>query len=144
MRQCATPIGAVWLVAVGAVWLAATAALAGVLWRVSPGENAGALIADAMRSSAVASILIGGPATAVALRVRRTAGPSRAVLSGLAVAALVTGFLCGYLAQAGIPLAGAWPALGPVGTVALAEMGLAFALRGRRAVLPGLPGSRQE
>lgn len=140
MERGRRPAGLVWLTSVAIAWVLATAALAGLMWPTLPGAGPAALIETAMRSAAAASVLIGGPATAVALRVRRTGGLSRAVLCDLAVVALITGCLCGYLAEAGLPLAGAWLAFGPVLAVAMAEMGVAFVLRGRSPVRPGGAG----
>ena len=131
-RRDRLSIGLIWLVTVLAMWLLTTALLA-VLIRADSGNGpAGALISQAMVSAAFACVVVGGPATAIGLRVRRSRGPGRAALSGLATAVAIMLFVWSYLAASGSTITGAWSAVTPVFVVALIEMGLAFALRGRR------------
>lgn len=136
------PIGVVWLVTVLAGWIVTTALLAVMAGTAFPHAATGALVTQSMGSAAFACVVVGGPATAVALRVRRTGSRGRALLSGLAVAALIMLFLYSYLEAYGTPVSGAWSALAPVFVVALAEIALAFTLRGRRAVTAAaVPGT---
>lgn len=133
------PIGVVWLVTVLAGWIVTTAVLAVMIGVAYPQTATGALVTQSMGSAAFACVVVGGPATAVALRVRRTASRGKALLSGLAVAALVMLFLYSYLEAYGTQVSGAWSALAPVFAVALAEMALAFTLRGRRLAAAAAP-----
>jgi hypothetical protein len=64
--------------------------------------------------------------------VRRSYGLSKAALSGLATAVLIMLFIWSYLEASGTSITGAWSAVTPVFVVAVIEMALAFALRGRR------------
>jgi hypothetical protein len=136
-RRSRIPVGAVWLVTVLAGWIVTTALLAVLIRSASGGTPAGALISQSMLSAAFASVVVGGPATAVALRVRRSCGLGRAALSGLATAVLIMLFLWSYLEASGTSIAGAWNAVAPVLVVAVVEMALAFALRGRRVMAGG-------
>lgn len=131
------PVGLVWLVTVLAGWLVTTALLAVLIRTAAGGMSAGALISQSMLSAAFASVVVGGPATAVALHVRRSCGPGRAALSGLATAVLIMLFLWSYLEASGTSIADAWSAVAPVLVVAVVEMALAFTLRGRRVVATG-------
>jgi hypothetical protein len=127
------PIGAVWLVTVVIMWVVTTAVLAVMIGATRPHATAGSLATTAMGSAAFACVVVGGPATGVALRVRRTCGPGRAALSGLATAALIMLFVWSYLDASGTSITGVWGVVTPVFVVAVVEIGLAFALRGRRA-----------
>ncbi len=126
------PLAAVWLLAVLGVWVVSTAVLAAMIGAFSPAVSVGALVAESTSSAAFASGVVGGPATAVALRVRRSHGRGRAVLSGLATGALIMLFAYSYLEASGTSVAGLWRALAPVFVVAVAEMAVAFVLRGPR------------
>jgi hypothetical protein len=137
------PLGAVWLVTVLAMWVLTTAVLAAMIGAIEPRATVGQLAATAMGSAVFACVVVGGPATGVALRVRRTCGPGRAMLSGLATAALVMFFVWSYLEASGTPVTGVWGVVTPVFVVAVAEIGLAFALRGRPAPVTG-PGESGE
>ncbi len=132
------PLGLVWLVTVIAVWLVTTALIAVLIKAAFDGTSAGALIAQSMLSSAFASVVVGGPATGVALRVRRSCGLGKAALAGLGMAVLIMLFLWSYLQASGTPITDAWTAVPPVLIVAVVEIGLAFMLRGRR-VMPSSP-----
>jgi hypothetical protein len=126
------PIGLVWLVTVLATWVLTTALLAVLIWAGSDHASIGALIAQSMVSAVFACVVVGGPATAIGLRVRRSSGPGKAALSGLATATLVMLFLWSYLEASGTTITGAWNAVTPVFVIAVIELTLAFALRGRR------------
>jgi hypothetical protein len=131
------PASADWLVTIAAMWPVTTALLAVMIRTTDTQLSAGALAAEAMQSAAFACVVVGGPAAAVSLRVRRTCGRGRAVLSGLATAALILLFLYSYLEASGGSLPGVWDAVGPVFVVALAETALAVTLRGRRTAPAG-------
>jgi len=90
-----------------------------------------------MLSAAFASGVVGGPATGVALRIRRSGGLGRAALGGLGTAVLIMLFLWSYLEASGTPLTDAWSAVPPLLIVAVLEIGLAFTLRGRRVIASG-------
>jgi hypothetical protein len=126
------PIGLIWPVTVLAMWVLTTALLA-VLIRAGSGPvPPGALLSQSTFSAAFACVVVGGPATAIGLRVRRSYGLGKAALSGLATAALIMLFIWSYLEASGTSITGAWSAVTPVFVVAVIEMALAFALRGRR------------
>jgi hypothetical protein len=131
------PLGLAWLIAVAAVWLVATALIAVLIKAAFGGTPVGALIGQSMLSAAFASVAVGGPATAVSLRIRRTCGFGKAALGGLGMAVLIMLFLWSYLEASGTPITGAWSAVPPILIVAVVEMGLAFTLRGRRAMTSG-------
>jgi hypothetical protein len=132
------PLGLVWLVTVLAAWLLTTALIA-LLIKAAAYDwmSAGALISQSMLSAAFASVVVGGPATGVALRVRRSCGLGRAALSGLGTAVLILLFLWSYLEASGTSITDAWTAVAPVLIVAVVEMALAFTLRGRRMMASG-------
>lgn len=136
-RSACMSLGLVWLVTVVAVWIVATALIAVLIKAALDGASAGALIGQSMLSAAFASGVVGGPATAVALRVRRNCGLSKAALGGLGTAVLIMLFLWSYLEASGTPIADAWSAVPPILIVAVVEIGLAFTLRGRRAITSG-------
>ena len=128
------PLGLVWLVTVVAVWIVATALIAILIKAALDGASASALIGQSMLSAAFACGVVGGPATAVALRVRRNCGLGKAALGGLGTAVLIMLFLWSYLEASGTPIDDAWTAVPPILIVAVVEIGLAFTLRGRRAI----------
>ncbi len=128
------PLGLVWLVTVVAVWIVTTVLIAVLIKAAFDGASAGALIGQSMLSAAFASGVVGGPATAVALRVRRSGGLGKAALDGLGTAALIMLFLWSYLEASGTPITDAWSAVPPILIVAVVEIGLAFTLRGRRTM----------
>jgi hypothetical protein len=136
-RSARIPLGLVWVVTVVAVWVVATALIAVLIKAALDGASAGALIGQSMLSAAFASGVVGGPATAVALRIRRSCGLGKAALSGLGTAVLIMLFLWSYLEASGTPITGAWSAVPPILIVAVVEIGLAFTLRGRRAMAAG-------
>lgn len=127
------PLGAVWFVTVLTMWVVTTAVLAVMIAATAPHDTAGQLATTAMISAVFACVVVGGPATGVALRVRRTCGLGKATLSGLATAALIMVFVWSYLEASGTSITGLLGVVTPVFVVALVEIGLAFALRGRRA-----------
>jgi hypothetical protein len=129
------PLGLVWLVTVVAVWIVATALIAILIKAALDGASASALIGQSMLSAAFASGVVGGPATAVALRVRRNCGLGKAALGGLGTAVLIMLFLWSYLEASGTPIDDAWTAVPPILIVAVVEIGLAFTLRGRRTIV---------
>jgi|SRR5215813_10086672 len=135
VKRCSRmPLGLVWLIAVLAVWVVTTALIAVLIKSASSGASAGALISQSMFSAAFASGVVGGPATAVALRIRRSGGLGKAALGGLGTAVLIMLFLWSYLEASGTPITDAWTAVPTVLIVAVLEMGLAFTLRGRRVM----------
>jgi len=138
VRHPQLPVGLIWLVTVLASWMLTTALLAVLISMGSPHMATGALLSQSMASAAFACVVVGGPATAIGLRVRRSCGLGKAALSGLAMAALIMLFIWSYLEASGTSIAGAWSAVTPIFVVAVIEMALAFALRGRRVgVAPG-------
>ena len=128
------PIGLVWLVTVLAMWVLTTGLLAVLIRAGSEHAPMGALLSQSMASAAFACVVVGGPATAIGLRVRRSCRLGKAALSGLATAVLIMLFIWSYLEASGTSIAGAWSAVTPIFVVAVIEMALAFALRGRRVV----------
>jgi hypothetical protein len=128
------PLGLVWLVTVAAVWIVTTALIGILIKAAFDGASAGALIGQSMLSAAFASGVVGGPATAVALRVRRSCGLGKAALGGLGTAVLIMLFLWSYLEASGTPITDAWSAVPSILIVSMVEIGLAFTLRGRRAI----------
>ena len=133
------PIGLVWLVTVLATWVLTTALLAVLIWAGPDHTAIGALISQSMVSAVFACVVVGGPATAIGLRVRRSSGLGKAALSGLATATLIMLFIWSYLEASGTSIAGAWSAVTPVFVVAVIELSLAFVLRGRRVTASGDP-----
>lgn len=131
------PLGLVWLITVLAVWIVTTALIAVLIKSATPMASASDLVSQSMLSAAFASVVVGGPATAVALRIRRSGGLGRAALGGLGMAVLIMLFLWSYLEASGTPIIDAWRAIPPVLIVAVLEMGLAFTLRGRRVMASG-------
>ena len=135
-RHPRLPIGLIWLVTVLASWVLTTALLAVLISMRSATVATGALLSESMVSAAFACVVVGGPATAAGLRVRRSCGLGKAALSGLATAALIMLFIWSYLEASGTSIAGAWSAVTPIFVVAVIEMALAFALRGRLLASP--------
>ncbi|HUC25112.1 MAG TPA: hypothetical protein VMA73_20575 [Streptosporangiaceae bacterium] len=131
-RHPRLPVGLIWLVTVLSSWLLTTALLAVLISTGSADAATGALLSQSMTSAAFACVVVGGPATAIGLRVRRSSGLGKAALSGLATAALIMLFLWSYLEASGTSITGEWSAVTPVFVVAVIELALAFALRGRR------------
>jgi hypothetical protein len=137
-RQPAMPLAMVWLVSVAASWVATTAVLA-VLIRSTTDLTTAGLIGQAAASATFACVVVAGPGTAVALRVRRRGGPRSAVLSGLATTAVILLFLWSYVAATGTPVIGPWQGLLPLAIVTAAQLWLALRLRRqcRDAAPPG-------
>jgi hypothetical protein len=131
-RHARLPVGLIWLVTVLASWVLTTALLAVLISMGSANVATGALLSQSMVSAAFACVVVGGPATAIGLRVRRSCGLGKAALSGLATAALIMLFLWSYLEASGTSIAGAWSAVTPIFVVAVIEMALGFGLRGRQ------------
>jgi hypothetical protein len=142
-RRARLPVGLIWFVTVLASWVLTTALLAPLIRMGSPHVATGALLSQSMASAALACVVVGGPATAIGLRVRHSCGPGKATLSGLAIAALIMLFIWSYLEASGTSITGAWSAVTPIFVVAVIEMTLAFALRGRRAGVAARAGAEQ-
>jgi hypothetical protein len=136
-RHARLPVGLIWLVTVLASWVLTTALLAVLISAGSPDVATGALLSQSMASAAFACVIVGGPSTAIGLRVRRSRGLGKAALSGLATAALIMSFIWSYLEASGTSITGVWSAVTPTFVVAVIELALAFALRGRQ---PGVAG----
>jgi hypothetical protein len=128
------PIGLVWLVTVLAMWVLTTALLAVLIRAGSESASMGALLSQSMASAAFACVVVGGPATAIGLRVRRSCGLGKAAVCGLATAVLIMLFIWSYLEASGTSIVGVWSGVTSIFVVAVIEMALAFALRGRRVV----------
>ena len=123
------PAGVVWLAAVVAAWLVTTPLLALLIKATGDRTSAGDVIGLAAASATLACLLIGGPASAVALRVRRHHSQRRAVVSGLATGGVVLLFLWSYVAATGTSVPDAWQALPPLVIVTAAQLALALRLR---------------
>jgi hypothetical protein len=131
-RRAAVPLGLVWLLTVLGMWALTAAAVAVLISaRTDPPAISG-LVGQSTLSAALACVVVGGPATAVALRLRRRRGLGPAALAGLAVAALVLVFIWSYMAASGAALQDTWSSVMPVLVVTVVQLGVAFALRGRR------------
>jgi hypothetical protein len=129
-------VSAVWLVTVLTGWIVTSSVLA-VLILAGPGRHTAlGITASATFSAAFACVVVGGPATAVALRVRGRHGAGRAILSGLGTAALIILFVWSFMDATGTPFAGPFGAVAPVVIVALAEIALAVKLSARRGPVP--------
>jgi hypothetical protein len=133
----ALPTTTAWLVAVLFTWVVTTGVLALLIKATISRETAGELLTQSATSAVFACVVIGGPATAVALRVRRSRGLGYAALGGLATAAVILLFLWSYVAATGAPVSGGWQALLPLAVVTSAELSLALRLRGRREAEAG-------
>jgi hypothetical protein len=131
-RRAAIPLGLVWLLTVLGTWLLTTASLA-LLNSVRTGHAGVAdLIGESALSAALACVVVGGPATAVALHVRQRHGLGPAGLTGIGVAALILLFIWSYMAASGIALRDTWSAVTPTLVVTAVQLAVAFVLRGRR------------
>ena len=128
-RQLLVPLGVVWLAAVVAAWLATMPILALLIKVTSHHTTVGGQVGLAAISATFACVVVGGPVTAVALRMRQNHGPLHAVLSAFATGGVVLLFFYSYVAAAGAPVAGAWKALLPLVIITPAELALALALR---------------
>jgi MFS family permease len=128
-RQLTMPLAVVWLAAVVAAWLVTMPLLALLIRVTDSHKSAGELVGLAALTATFACVVVGGPVTAVALRVRRNHGRRRAVLSGLATGAVVLLFFYSYVGAAGAQITAAWQALVPLLVVTVAELALAFRLR---------------
>ncbi len=138
------PLGLVWLLTVLCTWVLTTTVLA-VLISVRTGHAAvAALLAQSALSAALACVVVGGPATAVALNVRGRHGLGPAALTGLAVAAAILLFIRSFMAASGTALPHAWSAITPALVVTAVQLALAFALRGRRAAPPSQPAGPED
>ncbi len=111
----------VWLVTVAGTWVLTTTVLA-------VGELS---LSQACASALLACVVIAGPATAAALRVRRYLGFGPAALTGLGVAAGILAFIWSFMAASGAALRGTWSAVIPVIIITAVQLGLALAVRGR-------------
>lgn len=129
-RQLTLPVGVIWLAAVVCAWLVTMPLLALLIKVTVHRMTAGGLAGMAAQSAAFACVVVGGSATAVALRVRRNHCQRRAALSGVATGGVVLLFFYSYAEATGVHVAGAWKALLPLAIVTTAE--LAMALRPRR------------
>jgi len=123
------PMSVVWLATVVAAWLVTMPLLALLIKATADSASAGSLVGWAALSATFACVVVGGPATAVALRVRGSHSHRRAVLSGLVTCAVVLLFVWSYVASTGASVAGAWKAVLPLAIVTVAEMALALRLR---------------
>jgi hypothetical protein len=131
-RRAAIPLGLVWLLTVLGTWVLTTAAVAVLIGvRQDPAAIA-ALVGQSALSAALACVVVGGPATAVALHVRRRRGLGPAALTGLGIAALILLFIWSYMAASGTGLRDTWAAVTPALVVTIVQLALAFTLRGRR------------
>jgi hypothetical protein len=131
-RRAAIPPGLVWLLTVLGMWVLTTAALAVLIGSGTDQSPISGLVGQSALSAALACVVVGGPATAVALRVRRRHRLGPAALAGLAVAALVLAFIWSYLAASGAELRNTWSSVAPALVVTAVQLGVAFVLRGRR------------
>jgi hypothetical protein len=138
-RRAAIPLGLVWLLAVLGTWLLTTASLALVNSARTSNAGVAGLVGQSALSAALACVVVGGPATAVALHVRQRHGLGPASLTGLGVAALILLFIWSYMAASGIALRDTWSAVTPTLVVTAVQVSLAFAVRGRRPAPPPPP-----
>jgi hypothetical protein len=138
-RRAAIPLGLVWLLTVLGTWLLTTASLALLNGARTSNGGAAGLVGQSALSAALACVIVGGPATAVALHVRQRHGLGPAGLTGLGVAALILLFIWSYMAASGIALRDTWSAVTPTLVVTAVQLALAFAVRGRRPAPPPPP-----
>jgi hypothetical protein len=129
-RRARLPLSLVWLVTVLGTWTLTTAVLALLIGPPS-NQSVGGLVAQSTASALLACGVVGGPATAAALRVWRTRGCGPAALAGTAVAALILVFIWSFMTASGAALAGAWSAVTPAVIVSLVQLAAALALCGR-------------
>jgi hypothetical protein len=135
-RRAAIPLGLVWLLTVLGTWLLTTASLALLNGAGISNAGVGGLVGQSALSAALACVVVGGPATAVALHVRQRHGLGLAALTGLGVAALTLLFIWMFMAASGIALRDTWSAVTPTLVVTAVQLALAFAVRGRRPTPP--------
>jgi hypothetical protein len=128
-RHVIMPVSVAWLVVVVAAFVVTTALLAALIRTTDGTATAAHVIGQATVSATFACLVVGGPATAVALRTRRCQSMRRAALSGLATAVLVLLFLGSYVAATGTPVPWTWQALVPLVIVTAAQLSLALRLR---------------
>ncbi len=128
-RQLTMRISVAWLVTVAGTWLVTLPLLALLIKVHLHHTSAGGLAGMAVVSATFACVVVGGSASAVALRVRRNHGQRRAALSGLATAGVVLLFFYSYVGATGAHLAAAWKALLPLAIVTAAELAIALRLR---------------
>jgi hypothetical protein len=144
-RRAAIPLGLVWLTTVLGTWALTTAALAALISASNSPSARSGLLGQSALSAALACVVVGGPAAAVALRVRRRHRLGPAALAGFAVAALILVFIWSYMEASGTALKDTWAAVTPALVIAVAELGVAFLVRGRRPEPPaGEPAAGQE
>jgi uncharacterized membrane protein len=122
-------ISVAWLTTVVATWLVTLPLLAFLIKVPLHQTSARGLAGMAVVSATFARVVVGGSASAVALRVLRKHGQRRAALSGLATAGVVLLFFYSYVAATGAHLAAAWKALLPLVIVTAAELAVALRLR---------------
>ncbi len=140
-RRAAIPLGLVWLLTVLGTWLLTTASLAVLISTRTGHAGVAGVVGQSAFSAALACVVIGGPATAVALRVRQRHGLGPAGLTGLGVAALILLFIWSYMEASGIALRDTWSAVTPTLIVTAVQLALAFVLRGRRPTPPPPPSA---
>ncbi len=138
-RRAAIPLGLVWLVTVLGTWLLTTVSLVLLISARTGHPGVAGLAGQSALSASLACVVVGGPATAVALHVRQRHGLGPASLTGLCVAALILLFIWSYMAAAGIALRDTWSAVTPTLVVTVVQLSLAFAVRGRRPTPPPPP-----
>jgi hypothetical protein len=137
--RAAIPLGLVWLLTVVGTWVLTTASLTLLNGARIIDKGLADLVGQSALSAALACVVVGGPATAVALHVRQRHGLGPAALTGLGVAALVLLFIWSYMAASGIALRDTWSAVIPTLVVAAVQLALAFVVRGRRPAPPPPP-----
>jgi hypothetical protein len=123
--------GLIWLVTVAGTWVLTTTLLAILISQRHSHTAASELLSQASASALLACVVIAGPATAVALRVRCYLGFAPAGLAGLAVATAILAFICSFMAASGATLRGTWSAVIPVVIITVLQLALALAVRGR-------------
>lgn len=138
-RRAAIPLGLVWLLTVLGTWLLTTAALTLLNGAHISDSGLAGLVGQSALSAALACVVVGGPATAVALHVRQRHGLGPAVLTGLGVGALILLFIWSYMEATGIALRDTWSAFTPTLVVTAVQLAVAFAVRGRRPTPPPPP-----
>jgi hypothetical protein len=141
-RRAAVPLGLVWLLTVLGMWTLTTAVLA-VLISARTDPSIAGLVGESALGAALACVVVGGPATGVALRVRRRHRLGPAALAGLAVAALVLAFIWSYMAASGTALRQTWSSVTPVFVITVVQLAAAFALRGQRPAEAAEPAAAE-
>jgi hypothetical protein len=135
-RRAAIPLSLVWLASVAGMWALTTTALAVLISTQTGHAAASGLLSQSALSAALACVVVGGPATAAALHVRRRRRLGPAALTGVAVAVLVLLFIWSYMAASGTALHDTWSAVTPALVVTVVQLAVAFVVRGRRAEEP--------